>query len=391
VTVVRRSGIALALLAAAGLAVGCGGKKKDQAGGAALKGTIEIGVLAPVELKGPVGDRGRDLKTGAQMAADEINAKGGVLGHKLQLDIADDACDTQVAYEAAKGYVTDDAVAGVIGGVCDDAAVREVSVLDGSNIPFLVTSAQSDDLTADPLTSTFLMNGTLYQQSLSASFWMNYRQATRLAVFQDSSAASKSIAKQTIGLLDTTPKVVGLQTIAPDDPHLATAVKAALTAKPNFVLWTGGAKAGGQLAKALKDAGFAGSFSATTQSDSQDFIAAGAPDGAFVTATSTPANTPTAKAWAQRFESIYHHAPGFDAMQGYDSLRTLAHAMQQEKSAAAAKVIKGLQQLDVNLTNALGVIRFAHDHSLLYDNRVILEVKDGKLAWNRSMRTDSLQ
>jgi branched-chain amino acid transport system substrate-binding protein len=54
-------------------------------------------------------------------------------------------------------------------------------------------------------------------------------------------------------------------------------------------------------------------------------------------------------------------------------------------------VIAGLEQLDVNLTNALGVIRFAHDHSLLYDNRVILEVKNGKLAWNRSLRTDSLQ
>jgi branched-chain amino acid transport system substrate-binding protein len=38
-----------------------------------------------------------------------------------------------------------------------------------------------------------------------------------------------------------------------------------------------------------------------------------------------------------------------------------------------------------------GVIRFAHDHTLRYDNRVILEVEKGAFAWKRSLRTDSLQ
>jgi branched-chain amino acid transport system substrate-binding protein len=36
------------------------------------------------------------------------------------------------------------------------------------------------------------------------------------------------------------------------------------------------------------------------------------------------------------------------------------------------------------------VVRFAHDHTLLYDNRVILKVKNGAFTWERSLRTDSL-
>ena len=42
------------------------------------------------------------------MAVDEINAKGGVLGRKLELQIVDDACDAQVAYEAAKAFLSDE-------------------------------------------------------------------------------------------------------------------------------------------------------------------------------------------------------------------------------------------------------------------------------------------
>jgi len=55
------------------------------------------------------------------------------------------------------------------------------------------------------------------------------------------------------------------------------------------------------------------------------------------------------------------------------------------------KVIKAMTTLDPDFVNSLGVVRFAHDHTLLYDNRVILVVKNGSFAWERSLRTDTLQ
>ena len=64
-------------------------------------------------------------------------------------------------------------------------------------------------------------------------------------------------------------------------------------------------------------------------------------------------------------------------------------------TTAAILALAKAHGLDANtymerLTNAMGVVRFAGDHTLLYDNRVILEGKDGKLTWKRSLRTDSL-
>ncbi len=386
----RRGAIALVLLAV--LAAGCGGKDK-KSGKAELKGTVTLGLLGPFERPGELGTRAKDLTDGAQLAVDEINAGGGVLGRKLELQKVDDACSADVAYEAAKAFLSDSVVAGVVGGMCDEAAAREVPVIDSSGIPFLVTAATANDLVGKDSASTFLMNGTVYQQALSTVFWMNYKQAQRLAVLQDDTTESKELARQAIGLVDQAPKLVSLQTVEPGGQDLETIAEAAVASKPNFVLWTGAPGPGGALLKALRAAGYTGTFTATAASESPEFLAAAgaeAAEGAFITATAAAQNTPMADAWGAKFQARYQRPPGFDAQQAYDSVRTIAHGIQKAKSTDGPKVVESIEALDTRFVNSLGVVRFAADHTLLYDNRVILKVKQGAFTWERSLRTDSL-
>lgn len=387
-----RTGAAALTIAAALAVAGCGGKK-DKPETAALKGTVTFGVLAPTAREGELGVRGKDLTDGAQMAADELNANGGVLGRKVELQIVDDACDPLVAYEAGKAFISDgDGVAGVIGGMCDGAAERTIATVDSTGKPFLITSATADGLVSDELQGTYMLNGTLYQQALSAAFWMNYEEAERLAVVQDETPESKSIAKQAVGLLEGQPKLVSLQTLEPDGPDVETVAKAAIASKPNFVLWTGGATKGGELVKALRENGFKGTFTATAASEQPEFLAAAgeAGEGAFVMATASPQNTPMAQDFKAAYSAKFQREPGFDGQQAYDAIRTLAHAANKAKSTDGAKMVAKMTELDPNHVNALGVVRFANDHTLLYDNRVILKVKGGEFTWERSLRTDSL-
>ncbi len=123
---VGRGAVALVLVAAV-IVAGCGGKDKKPAEPAKLTGNVSIGVLAPTEHQGEIGVRGRDLQDGARMAIDELNAKGGILGQRVVMEPVDDACDAQVSYEAAKAFITDSDIAGVVGGMCDaSAAARGV-------------------------------------------------------------------------------------------------------------------------------------------------------------------------------------------------------------------------------------------------------------------------
>ena len=71
-------------------------------------------------------------------------------------------------------------------------------------------------------------------------------------------------------------------------------------------------------------------------------------------------------------------------------MRVLEHAIERAKSTDGPAMIKAMTTIDPSFTNALGVVRFAGDHRLLYDNRVILKVKGGAFTWERSLRTDSL-
>src|ERR1700732_3881336 len=56
-------------------------------GGAAAQADIPIALVGP--MTGSNASFGEQLKRGAQQAVDDINAKGGVLGQKLALTIAD--------------------------------------------------------------------------------------------------------------------------------------------------------------------------------------------------------------------------------------------------------------------------------------------------------------
>ena len=66
---------------------------------------IKIGTAGP--MTGSNAAFGEQLKRGAEMAVQDINAAGGVNGQKLELTIGDDACDPKQATAVANKMVSD--------------------------------------------------------------------------------------------------------------------------------------------------------------------------------------------------------------------------------------------------------------------------------------------
>ena len=103
---------------------------------------------------------------------------------------------------------------------------------------------------------------------------MNYREAQRLAVVQDDSPQSKDLAQQAIGPSTRRRSSCRCRPSSRAGRTIETIAKAAVASKPNFVLWTGAAAPGGELVKALRDAGYKGTFTATAASEDPEFLAA---------------------------------------------------------------------------------------------------------------------
>ena len=73
-----------------------------------LTQTIKIGVNEP--LTGPFAASGTYVVNGAKIAADEVNAKGGVLGKKIELVIEDNKSNPTEAAAVAEKLITTDKV-----------------------------------------------------------------------------------------------------------------------------------------------------------------------------------------------------------------------------------------------------------------------------------------
>src|SRR5258708_17723131 len=82
-------------------------------GGVADGQTIKIGVNEP--LTGAFAASGTYVVNGAKIAADEINAKGGILGKKIELVIEDNKSNPTEAAAVAEKLITSDKVPVLMG------------------------------------------------------------------------------------------------------------------------------------------------------------------------------------------------------------------------------------------------------------------------------------
>ena len=86
--------------------------------------TIRIGGIGP--LTGGAAAYGNAVKNGAEIAIEEINAKGGVLGKKIVLVKADSKSDPAEAANAATKLISSDKVKAIIGPATTGGVMAEM-------------------------------------------------------------------------------------------------------------------------------------------------------------------------------------------------------------------------------------------------------------------------
>jgi branched-chain amino acid transport system substrate-binding protein len=115
------------------------------AGAAQSPGTIKIGVNEP--LTGAVAASGNFVTNGAKIAADEINAKGGILGSKLELVIEDNKSNPTEAVAAAEKLIVRDKVPVMMGAWSSTYTLAVMPKLMEYKVPMLVETSSSDKIT----------------------------------------------------------------------------------------------------------------------------------------------------------------------------------------------------------------------------------------------------
>jgi branched-chain amino acid transport system substrate-binding protein len=115
--------------------------------GASAEGPIKIGF--PIPLSGPTAVYGEPVLRGAEMAVEEINAKGGVLGRKLEILSRDSKANADEAVRLARELIIKDDVDFLVGTLTSAEAPAVSTVAKENKIVFIAPTSKSTILT-DP-------------------------------------------------------------------------------------------------------------------------------------------------------------------------------------------------------------------------------------------------
>ncbi|GLK54592.1 branched-chain amino acid transport system substrate-binding protein [Methylopila capsulata] len=115
------------------------------AGPAVAADTIKIGVNEP--LTGAFAASGTYVVNGAKIAADEINAKGGVLGKKIELVIEDNKSNPTEAAAVAEKLITSDKTPVLMGAWGSSLTLAVMPKLEEYEVPMLVETSSSGKIT----------------------------------------------------------------------------------------------------------------------------------------------------------------------------------------------------------------------------------------------------
>jgi branched-chain amino acid transport system substrate-binding protein len=99
--------------------------------------SAQVKLGAVLSVTGPASFLGDPEKKTLEMYVDEINAKGGVNGQKLQLVVYDDGADANAARTFATRLVEEDKVVAMVGGTTTGATLAMMPVFEEAQIPLI--------------------------------------------------------------------------------------------------------------------------------------------------------------------------------------------------------------------------------------------------------------
>jgi branched-chain amino acid transport system substrate-binding protein len=200
-------------------------------GGVLAADTIKVGVLLP--LTGSMAKFGEIEKRSYEMAAEEINAKGGVNGKKIELLFEDDTGKPDVGRSGVEKLISREKVPVITGGYSSSVTAAAAPVAQQFKVPFVICTGSADDITEKGYDYIFRINppASEYPNAVRTFLQGVAKDVKTVALLYENSAFGQSSSKsfeedaKELGL-----KIVvkeGYQAGAIDFKPILTKVKAA--------------------------------------------------------------------------------------------------------------------------------------------------------------------
>jgi branched-chain amino acid transport system substrate-binding protein len=339
-------------------------------------------------LSGGAAAIGQDERSGANLAVEQINAKGGVGGRPLSLSFEDNACDPTQGAASITKLSGEPAVMAIVGGLCSSVTLAGMPIVAREGVPFLVgisTAPKISDLSGVGGNDwTFRINASDASLAVGlANYLAQTGVAKRLAILgEDTDYGRGGAAALTSALTAKGLTVTSTDFVAQGTQDFSALLARYASTKPDAVALfingadhlnyvtqaksvglnipvSGRAEFQGPSLPIITGGGFEGSTSAYSYTDVYD-----SPANAVFVAAYKAANGGT--------------APTAESFAGYNEISVLADAFSRASSIDRTAIRDALKT--TNFQSLLGGTVKFDDHNQAHDKIVIMTIKDGKVV-----------
>ena len=331
---------------------------------AGAQNTIKIGVIT--SLTGSQAAFGEAHKNGYLIALDEINAQGGVLGKKLELDWYDDQSKPDQAVQGVSKLVDQDRVPLILGAYSSENTKAIVPSMTQRETPLIIPTATADNVmdSKSPWVFRICAGANDYAAATIAFLKKNGAPKTMAIVYENTNFGQSNMKSMTAAAKEAGINVVATESYEAKSPDYKAVLQRVKQANPEVIYFCSYLLDASTLMRQTREVDLNPRYytSAGTGFAVAEFpTAKGAGKNADFT-FSVSQWTPDAK-WAgsrefdAEFFKRYNSHPQYHAMQAYAALLVAAKAINNAKSADSAKIRDAIKNLNLTST-PFGPIKF---------------------------------
>jgi branched-chain amino acid transport system substrate-binding protein len=328
-------------------------------GPALAQDTIKLGVAGPHS--GDLASYGIPTVKAAELVVKEINAKGGVLGKKVELLVEDDVCKPEVATNTATKLISNK-VDVVLGHICSGATKAALSIYKDSNIIAMSPSATNPALTQSGDYPNFYRTiaSDDAQARLEVDFALDVLKLKKIAVLHDKGDYGKGLAEFAKGFLeaDSRAEVVLYEGVTPGAVDYSAVVQKIKRSGAEAVIFGGYHPEASKIVTQMRKKRMKTIFISDDGVKDDTFIkvAKEYAEGVYATGPKDVSQNAMAKAANEAHKKAYGEDPGAFFLNAYAAALALLNAVEQAGSTEYAAVAQALKTKDVE--TPLGAIHF---------------------------------
>jgi branched-chain amino acid transport system substrate-binding protein len=331
---------------------------------AVCQNTVKIGVIT--SLTGSQAAFGEAHKNGYLIALDEINAKGGVLGKKVELDFYDDQSKPDQAVQGVSKLVDQDRVIAVLGAYSSENTKAIINPVNTRHVPLLIPTATADNVmdSKSPWVFRICAGARDYAAATIEFLKHNGAPKTMAIVYEKTNFGQANMQAMKEAARDAGIGVLAAEEYEARAPDYKAVLRRVKSKNPDVIYFCSYLLDATTLMRQAQEVDLNPKYftSAGTGFAAAEFpTSKGAGKNAEYTFSVSQWLPEAPWTGSREFDAAYFKRtnthPQYHAIQAYQTLLTAAQAINNAKSTDADKVRDALKNIDLK-TSAFGRIKF---------------------------------